>query len=548
MAELDQHEGEQDIEKKIEETRQRFKNEFLQDSTDKYDSRDLERLQTDDALVEGYLTWRLYVVDDALKMIDESLQWRKEYGLNDLTESTIPKWMFETGAVYLHGYDKEGNKLFWFKVKLHVKDAKTIMDKKKYVAFWLERYAKKEPGMPLTVVFDMTESGLSNIDMEFVKYIINCFKVYYPKFLSKMIIVEMPWIMNAAWKIVKSWLGPEAISKLKFASRSEIQTFIGPEYLPPHMGGMDPFKYSYPPLPDDDFQTPVCENGPIVSEDEMESKEGDAEGKDALESSFNSEVAVKPKKVNFLEDSLRAEDNDKGDASGKTKGARKPLTTFKGPLLDVSPSEELSFGSGETEKKSLIILSNVTKNQVAYKVRTTAPEKYRVKPSSSCCEPGASVDIVVSLHGGSQASPQDRFLVMAAEMDNVGSQELAQFWKEVPKTKIMEHRLRCHVLESVKPTVSPPKDSPVETGTSGQQELGTALMRMMACNSRLEQKLNTCLWVQKVLIVLVLLLVVLNLLSLFWLDTSQQPSLPATAPSACICQPQTVQQGPQLTT
>lgn len=36
-------------------------------------------------------------------------------------------------------------------------------------------------------------------------------------------------------------------------------------------------------------------------------------------------------------------------------------------------------------------------------------------------------------------------------------------------------RLRCHVLESVKPTVSPPKDSPVETGTSGQQELGTAV-------------------------------------------------------------------------
>lgn len=31
--------------------------------------------------------------------------------ISDLTESIIPKWMFETGAVYLHGYDKEGNKL-----------------------------------------------------------------------------------------------------------------------------------------------------------------------------------------------------------------------------------------------------------------------------------------------------------------------------------------------------------------------------------------------------------------------------------------------------
>ncbi|MEQ2273741.1 Motile sperm domain-containing protein 2, partial [Xenotaenia resolanae] len=163
MAEHEPQQGEQDLEKKIQETRQRFNNELLQDSTDKYDSRDVEKFQQDDALVEAYLTWRLYVVDDALKMIDESLLWRKEFGINDVSESTIPRWMFETGAVYLHGYDKEGNKLFWFKVKLHIKDAKSVVDKKKYVAFWLERYAKKEPGMPLTVVFDMTDSGISNI-------------------------------------------------------------------------------------------------------------------------------------------------------------------------------------------------------------------------------------------------------------------------------------------------------------------------------------------------------------------------------------------------
>lgn len=53
--------------------------------------------------------------------------------------------------------------LVWFKVKLHVRDPKTVLDKKKYVAFWLEQYAKKEPGMALTVVFDMADSGISNI-------------------------------------------------------------------------------------------------------------------------------------------------------------------------------------------------------------------------------------------------------------------------------------------------------------------------------------------------------------------------------------------------
>lgn len=62
----------------------------------------------------------------------------------------------------------------------------------------------------------------------------------------------------------------------------------------------DPFKYSYPPLPDDDFQTPIGDNGPIISEDDTESKDGELEGRDALESSFNSDV-VKPKKVNFIQ-------------------------------------------------------------------------------------------------------------------------------------------------------------------------------------------------------------------------------------------------------
>ncbi|XP_035378934.1 motile sperm domain-containing protein 2 [Electrophorus electricus] len=523
MADAGQLEAEQDIYSKIQETRQRFKDEYIQDSSDKYDSRDVERLFKDDALVECYLTWRLFVVEDALKMIDESFQWRKEYTVNDLTENSIPRWTFETGAVYLHGYDKEGHKLFWFKVKLHVKDPKTILDKKKYVAFWLERYAKREPGTPLTVVFDMSESGISNIDMDFVKYIISCFKVYYPKFLSKMIMYEMPWIMNAAWKIVKTWLGPEAISKLKFVSKSDIQTYISPEHLPPQMGGMDQFKYSYPPLPDDDFQSPICENGPIVSEDESEAKEAESECRDSLESSFNTEHGIRLKKVNFMEDVAKQDDVDRADISNRQKGARRPLTTFKGTLLHVSPSEELSFGSRDTERKCLVILHNVTKNHVAFKVRTTAPEKYRVKPSSSSCETGANVDIVVSLHGGYQASPQDRFLVMAAEMEanvSAGSLDLAQFWKEVPKAKIMEHRLRCHILESPKSILSNLSDTSLGTPTTDTQDLHMTLMRVMASNSRLEQKVDMCLWLQKVLLLLASVLLAFSFSTIYLLWTS----------------------------
>lgn len=51
----------------------------------------------------------------------------------------------------------------WIRVKYHIKDQKTIMDKKKLIAFWLERYAKRENGKPITVMFDMSETGLNSI-------------------------------------------------------------------------------------------------------------------------------------------------------------------------------------------------------------------------------------------------------------------------------------------------------------------------------------------------------------------------------------------------
>ncbi|XP_015742196.2 motile sperm domain-containing protein 2 [Coturnix japonica] len=487
----------------IAETRRRFEAEYLSDKSDKYDSRDVERLQQDDKWVENYLIWRHDVVDDTLKMIDESFQWRKEYTVNDLSESVLPKWLFESGALFLHGYDKEGYKLFWFKVKLHVRDQKQQLDKKKLVAFWLEHYAKRDHGKPLTVVFDMAETGISHIDLDFVRFIVNCFTDYYPNFLTKIVIFEMPWIMNAAFKIVKGWLGPEAISMLKFTNKSDVQEYISGEYLPPHMGGTDSFKYSYPPLVDDDFQTPLCENGPITSEDEPESKEEiDTDTKEPGD--VNEEQNLNQKKMNSVEQISKSEENDKTEF--KPKNAKKALTTFKGPLLHISPAEELYFGSKETgEKKCLIVLTNVTKNVVAFKVRTTAPEKYRVKPSNSSCEPGTSLDIIVSLHGGFSASLQDRFLIMAAEMDQSsgsGVPELAQFWKEVPRTKVMEHRLRCHVLESSKPSTLTLKENALNIPAKTNEDLHMQLTHLLQINKRLQEQIDRCLWFQQLSVVL----------------------------------------------
>lgn len=55
---------------------------FSLEKSEKYDPRDVERLQQDDNWVESYLVWRHNVVDETLKMLDESFQWRKEFSVN----------------------------------------------------------------------------------------------------------------------------------------------------------------------------------------------------------------------------------------------------------------------------------------------------------------------------------------------------------------------------------------------------------------------------------------------------------------------------------
>ncbi|NXD71190.1 MSPD2 protein, partial [Eolophus roseicapillus] len=386
----------------------------------------------------------------------------------------------------------------WFRVKHHIRDPKQQLEKKKLVAFWLEHYAKRDHGKPLTVVFDMSETGISHIDLDFVRFIVNCFTDYYPNFLTKIVIFEMPWIMNAAFKIVKGWLGPDAISMLKFTNKSDVQEYISGEYLPPHMGGtVSILTFHGPFIPSFSMEN-CCSNSPasyknfltlkkaeIAELQEWELKEGLMICR--VESILFSSVVIFFSMVCHI-DNL------------------KKLTLLK---FLISPAEELYFGSKETgEKKCLIVLTNVTKNIVAFKVRTTAPEKYRVKPSNSSCEPGTSLDIIVSLHGGFAASLQDRFLIMAAEMDQssgAGVPELTQFWKEVPRTKVMEHRLRCHVVESSKPFSLTLKESAFNIPAKTNEDLHIQLTHLLQINKRLQEQIDRCLWFQQLSIVLSLL-------------------------------------------
>ena len=52
-----------------------------------------------------------------------------------------------------------------------------------------------------------------------------------------MMIYEMPWVLNAVWKLIKQLLSDEQQKFVIFAKKSEVDKYIARDQLLVHMGG-----------------------------------------------------------------------------------------------------------------------------------------------------------------------------------------------------------------------------------------------------------------------------------------------------------------------
>ncbi|KAL4593331.1 motile sperm domain-containing protein 2 isoform X1 [Arapaima gigas] len=82
--------------------------------------------------------------------------------------------------------------------------------------------------------------------------------------------------------------------------------------------------------------------------------------------------------------------------------------------------------------------------------------------------------------------------------------------------------MRCHVSESSKPTLPTLVNSYSPVEMNSHQDLQTMIMQVKASSSRLEQKLNQCLWTQKVLMILVSILLAFSFSTFYMLCTGKR--------------------------
>lgn len=211
-------------------------------------------------------------------------------------------------------------------------------------------------------------------------------------------------------------------------------------------------------------------------------------------------------------------------------------------LLRLSPPQEVVFSSSPLgDLTGKVTLHNNSARPLGYKIKTTSPEKYRVRPSTGCLSPGqdATVEIHVSSSQAKEAGSllRDKFLVTVVSLDreDIPAPQLAEALKT--QTPDGQYRLRCQLAgsasESVQVLNSTVYTSPAFTASPPQTEdparqvanIGRKVTQVVASQEQLSAQLKQI----HLLLVFVICLLVLLIFLVFLYPPHSPSALEHTA-------------------
>ncbi|CAG5120024.1 unnamed protein product [Candidula unifasciata] len=119
---------------------------------------------------------------------------------------------------------------------------------------------------------------------------------------------------------------------------------------------------------------------------------------------------------------------------------------FRGPFTDVVTAE--------------LKLTNPTDRRICFKVKTTAPKRYCVRPNSGILEPHNSISVAVMLQPfdfDPQEKNKHKFMVQSMFAPETLGDSPDNLWKEVLPENLMDTKLKCvfEMPDSVHQTISP---------------------------------------------------------------------------------------------
>jgi len=115
-------------------------------------------------------------------------------------------------------------------------------------------------------------------------------------------------------------------------------------------------------------------------------------------------------------------------------------------VIILEPSGELRFRGPFTDVVTATLkLTNPTDKKICFKVKTTAPKRYCVRPNSGVVEPKAAVEVAVMLQPfeyDPSEKNKHKFMVQTMYAPD-GPYDAETLWKDAKSEALMDSKLKC---------------------------------------------------------------------------------------------------------
>ncbi|KAI9139278.1 CRAL-TRIO domain-containing protein, partial [Paraphysoderma sedebokerense] len=199
-------------------------------------------------LLLRFLRFKDWNVKNAFVCMLRSIYWRIDNDIQTLMEKgegVISRREFEEKS-FIYKYDKCGRPVIYVNVALHLMDSNIQTEFQRHVKYMIELGALmlKAPADQVTVVINMQGFNEKNMDLALGGFLFDL-QNYYPDVLANALIMNAPFFIPAAYKIVKPFIEPLIRFNLQFVSKSDLSKYIDPDNIPKAFGGNDPYEYKY---------------------------------------------------------------------------------------------------------------------------------------------------------------------------------------------------------------------------------------------------------------------------------------------------------------
>lgn len=215
--------------------------ESVQANADSFDAELVQRLLNEDPLLNRYLRRRNGDIETGFNFIKSALEWRKKLAISELNEHSFPSEFYQVGGIYLYKEDVHGNVVLHIRIRLFQKVEGILELLKKFSIYLMyqadELAAAKGPNYGWVLLFDCSEAGIANADIDMANFVSSTLRNYFPSGQKYVLVYKLPWLLNAVKTFIFAMLPAYVKRKIKFCDAKSLTDLIAAENLPDYMGG-----------------------------------------------------------------------------------------------------------------------------------------------------------------------------------------------------------------------------------------------------------------------------------------------------------------------